>query len=99
MLSGHRSARRRHNGSSRAARFAIPFGIPLALGLTLGLVLAVSGHPVMTLNQSALGACASPAADVVTTQDSAAAATPVMSASPEPASPDPAASPHPAPTT
>src|SRR3984885_6764439 len=62
MLSGHRSAWRRRSGKSRAARIAIPLAIPMALGLTLGIILAVSGGPVTTINQSALGACGSPSA-------------------------------------
>jgi hypothetical protein len=98
MLGGHRSVWRWRNGNSRAARFAVPFGIPMALGLTLGIILAVSGRPVMTLDQSAMGACASAAADVVPSQSAAdsadsAAASPGPAASPDSAaSPDPAAS-------
>src|SRR6266550_4143997 len=61
MLSGHRSAwRRRRN--SRAARIAVPLAIPMALGLTLGIILAVSGNNTTTVEQSALGSCASAAA-------------------------------------
>ena len=61
MLSGHRSAwRRRRN--SRAARIAVPLAIPMALGLTLGIILAVSGGNTTTIEQSALGSCASAAA-------------------------------------
>jgi hypothetical protein len=59
MLSGHRSASRRR-GHSRAARIAVPLAIPMALGLTLGIVLAVSGGNTTKINQSALGASASP---------------------------------------
>src|SRR6516164_6208364 len=62
MLSGHRSAWRRRGRNSRAARIAIPLAIPMALGLTLGIILAVSGGPVRTINQSALGTSASPSA-------------------------------------
>jgi hypothetical protein len=62
MLSGHRSAWRRRGRSSRAARIAVPLAIPMALGLTLGVILAVSGGNATTINQSALGACASPSA-------------------------------------
>jgi hypothetical protein len=61
MLSGHGSAwRRRRN--SRAARIAVPLAIPMALGLTLGIILAVSGNNTTTVEQSALGSCASAAA-------------------------------------
>jgi hypothetical protein len=78
MLSGHRSARRRRGNNSRAARIAIPLAIPMALGLTLGIILAVSGGPVTTINQSALGACgsasASPAASGNAVVGNAAAA-------------------------
>ena len=64
MLSGHRSARRRRR-NSRAARIAVSLAIPMALGLTLGIIIAVSGGGrAMTIEQSALGACASAAADV-----------------------------------
>jgi hypothetical protein len=57
MLSGHGSGwRRRRN--SRAARIAVPLAIPMALGLTLGIVLAVSGGNSTTIQQSALGDCA-----------------------------------------
>jgi hypothetical protein len=62
MLSGHRSAwRRRRN--SRAARIAVPLAIPMALGLILGIFFAVSGGgAATTIEQSALGSCASAAA-------------------------------------
>lgn len=64
MLSGHRSARRPRR-NSRSARIAVSLAIPMALGLTLGIVIAVSGGGrAMTIEQSALGACASAAADV-----------------------------------
>jgi hypothetical protein len=74
MLSGHRSAWRRRSRNSRAARIAIPLAIPMALGLTLGLILAVSGGPVTTINQSALGACGSPSASPAASGSPAAAA-------------------------
>jgi hypothetical protein len=81
MLSGHRPAwRRRRN--SRAARIAVPLAIPMALGLTLGIVLAVSGGPVTTINQSALGDCGSPSASPAASGSPAAAAS--VSASPCP---------------
>jgi hypothetical protein len=81
MLSGHRSARRRRSRNSRAARIAVPLAIPMALGLTLGIILAVSGGRATTIDQSALGSCASP------NTSSPAAADPTTSA---PASPSPA---------
>ena len=59
MLSGHPSARRRRGRNSRAARIAVPLAIPMALGLTLGVILAVSGGRPTTIDQSALGSCAS----------------------------------------
>jgi hypothetical protein len=62
MLSGHRSAWRRRGRNSRAARIAVPLAIPMALGLALGVILAVSGSHATTIDQSALGACASSAA-------------------------------------
>ncbi len=79
MLSGHRSARRRRGRNSRAARIAVPLAIPMALGLTLGVILAVSGGRATTIDQSALGSCASPNAN-------APAANPTTSA---PVSPTP----------
>ncbi len=60
MLSGHQSARRRRGRNSRAARIAVPLAIPMALGLTLGIILAVSAGRATTIDQSALGSCASP---------------------------------------
>jgi hypothetical protein len=70
MRNGHRSAWRRRVTRSRAARIAVPLAIPMALALTLGIFLAVSGHGVSSISQSALGSCdgpaASPAADVAT---------------------------------
>jgi len=75
MLSGQRSAPRRR-GNSRAARIAVPLAIPMALGLTLGIIIAVSGGgKATTIEQSALGACASAAA-------SASGAAPAASGSP-----------------
>ena len=85
MLSGHRSAWRRRGRNSRAARIAVPLAIPMALGLTLGIVLAVSGGNATTIDQSALGACASTAASP------AASGSPAPSASASPA-PCPSAS-------
>ena len=74
MLSGHRSAPRRR-GNSRAARIAVPLAIPMALGLTLGIILAVSGGgKATTIEQSALGACASAAASGAAPAASASAA-------------------------
>jgi hypothetical protein len=82
MLSGHRSAWRRRGRKSRAARIAVPLAIPMALGLTLGIILAVSGGPVTTINQSAMGACGSPSASPAVSGSPAAAAS--ASASPCP---------------
>jgi hypothetical protein len=45
----------------------------MALGLTLGIILAVSGGPVTTINQSALGACGSPSASPAVSGSPAAA--------------------------
>jgi hypothetical protein len=84
MLSGHRSAWRRRSRKSRAARIAIPLAIPMALGLTLGIVLAVSGGPVTTINQSALGACGSSSASPAASGSAAAAVGPSASASAAP---------------
>ena len=92
MLSGHRSAWRRRGRNSRAVRIAVPLAIPMALGLTLGIILAVSGGHTTTINQSALGACASASASPAASGSPAAAAS--ASASPCPsasASTDPAA--------
>src|ERR1700678_1107871 len=60
MRTGHRSAWRRRTRNSRAARLAVPLGIPMALGLTLGIIIAVSGGNTTKIDQSALGASASP---------------------------------------
>jgi len=81
MLSGHRSAWRRRSRNSRAARIAVPLAIPMALGLTLGIVLAVSGGPVKTIDQSALGDCASPSASAGPSASPAASTAPCVSAS------------------
>src|SRR5580700_7176 len=89
MLSGHRSAWRRRGRKSRAARIAVPLAIPMALGLTLGIILAVSGGPVSTINQSAMGACGSPSASPAVSGSPAAVASASPSAS---ASPCPSAS-------
>jgi hypothetical protein len=45
----------------------------MALGLTLGIILAVSGGPVTTINQSALGACGSASASPAVSGSPAAA--------------------------
>ena len=80
MLSEHRSAPRRRN--SRAARIAVPLAIPAALGLTLGIVLAVSGGgKAVTIEQSALGTCASASASAPATAASASAPAPAASGS------------------
>jgi hypothetical protein len=60
MVNRHRSAWRRRGDRSRAARLAVPLAIPMALGLTLGIVIAVSGGHKTQIDQSALGAAASP---------------------------------------
>jgi len=73
MLSGHRSAWRRRGGNSRAARIAVPLAIPMALGLTLGIILAVSGGNTTHIDQSALGAAASPSGSGSAPAPSAAA--------------------------
>ena len=73
MLSGHRSAWRRRGRNSRAARIAVPLAIPMALGLTLGIILAVSGGNVSKIQQSALGALASPSGSASAAAPSAAA--------------------------
>jgi hypothetical protein len=94
MLSGHRSAWRRR-GNSRAVRIAVPLAIPMALGLTLGIVLAVSGGNTTTIEQSALGACASAAASASGAAPAASGsqAAPAAAASaPAPAASAPAAS-------
>ena len=92
MLSGHRSAWRRRSRNSRAARIAVPLAIPMALGLTLGIVLAVSGGPVRTIDQSALGDCASPSASpAVSGSPAAAAGTSVAPCTTASASADPTA--------
>src|SRR5580704_8127099 len=62
MLSGHRSAWRRRGRNSRAVRIAVPLAIPMAMGLTLGIILAMSGGNVSKIQQSAMGASASPSA-------------------------------------
>jgi hypothetical protein len=72
MLSEHRSAPRRRK--SRAARVAVPLAIPAALGLTLGIVLAITGGTkATTIEQSALGTCASASASAPVTAASAPA--------------------------
>jgi hypothetical protein len=92
MLSGHRSAGRRRN--SRAARIAVPLAIPMALGLTLGIMLAVSGNNTTTVEQSALGSCASAAASAPAPAASGSQAAPAAGAS-APASATAAPSPCP----
>src|SRR6266849_2554612 len=74
MLSGHRSAWRRRGGNSRAARIAVPLAIPMALGLTLGIILAVSGGNTTHIDQSALGAAASPSGSASAMASASAAA-------------------------
>ena len=89
MLSGHRSAWRRRGRNSRAVRLAVPLAIPMAMGLTLGIILAVSGGHVSKIQQSALGASASPSAGA--SGAAAAAATPTATAAAAAAAVPPAA--------
>ena len=80
MLSGHRSASRRRS-RSRAARIAVPLAIPMAMGLTLGIILAVSGNNATKIDQSAMGASASPSAGAsAAAVPAVAAATPTATA-------------------
>src|SRR5271166_2722123 len=88
MLSGHRSARRRRGGNSRAVRIAVPLAIPMALGLTLGIILAVSSGNTTKIDQSALGASASPSASAsATAAAGAASATPTTATAAVPPAP------------
>jgi len=81
MLSGHRSASRRRSSKSRAARIAVPLAIPMAMGLTLGIILAVSGNNATKIDQSAMGASASPSAGAsAAAVPAVAAATPTATA-------------------
>jgi len=80
MLSGHRSARRRRGGNSRAARLAVPLAIPMALGLTLGIILAVSGGHITHVDQSALGASASASPSASASAPAPAAVAPAAAA-------------------
>ena len=92
MLSGHRSARRRRSNKSRAARIAVPLAIPMALGLTLGIIIAVSsGGKATTIQQSAMGSCASAAASAPAANASAPAAAASAAPSPCPSASAPAA--------
>jgi hypothetical protein len=89
MLSGHRSAWRRRGRKSRAVRIAVPLAIPMAMGLTLGIILAISGGNVSKIQQSAMGASASPSAGA--SGAAAAAATPTATAAAAAAAVPPAA--------
>jgi len=91
MRSGQRSGWPGRSRNSRAARIAVPLAIPMTLGLALGITLAVSGGPVTTINQSALGSCASPAADIESSANPGPSANPGLSTSA--AYPDPSGSP------
>jgi hypothetical protein len=53
MLSGHRSASRRHRGNNRVIRIAVPLTIAMALGLTLGIILVPSGGKATKASPSA----------------------------------------------
>jgi hypothetical protein len=81
MLSGQRSAWRRRDGKSRAARIAIPLAIPMALGLTLGIILALSGGGTTKIYQSALGADASPSGSASASASPSATSTVTATAS------------------
>jgi hypothetical protein len=96
MRNRHRSAWRRRVARSRTARIAVPLAIPMALALTLGIVIAVSGHGISTISQSALGACdgaaASPAAYVSTVATATGSSTdPTATATATASSTDPTA--------
>ncbi len=80
MLSGHRSAWRRRGGRSRAVRIAVPLAIPMALGLTLGIIFAVSGGNTTHIDQSALGAVASPSGSASASASPSAAPTATVAA-------------------
>jgi hypothetical protein len=80
MLSGQRSAWRRRGRNSRAVRIAVPLAIPMAMGLTLGVILAVSGGHITKINQSAMGAAASPSVGASGAAVAAVTATPTTTA-------------------
>src|ERR1700744_2970990 len=88
MLSGPGGAGRgrgRRGGRRRFQRLALPLAIPVALGLVLGVILLVSsggGHT--NLNQTALGASASPSASSApgSAAPSAASRAPATAAAP-----------------
>ena len=80
MLSGQRSAWRRRGRNSRAVRIAVPLAIPMAMGLTLGIILAVSGGHITKINQSAMGAAASPSVGASGAAVAAVTATPTTTA-------------------
>jgi hypothetical protein len=89
MLSEHRSAPRRRR-DSRAARVAVPLAIPAVLGLALGAVLVITGgNKATTIEQSALGTCASASASASAPAVAASGSAPSASAS---AAPCPSAS-------
>jgi hypothetical protein len=89
MLSEHRSAPRRRR-DSRAARVAVPLAIPAVLGLALGVVLVITGgNKATTIEQSALGTCASASASASAPAVAASGSAPSASAS---AAPCPSAS-------
>lgn len=62
MNTGQRSAWRRRWQRSRAMRVAVPLAVPVALALVLGIVIANSGGGTSTIQESALGTCATPSA-------------------------------------
>ena len=53
MLSGHRSAWRRHGRKNRVLRIAAPLTIAMALGVTLGIILVPSGGKATKVGPSA----------------------------------------------
>jgi hypothetical protein len=74
MITGHRSAWRRRAGRTRFARIAVPLAIPVALGVGIGVFIAVNGGGHSTnINQTALGASASPSTSPSTAATSPAA--------------------------
>jgi hypothetical protein len=74
MLTGHRTAWRRRMQRNKAMRIAVPLAIPVALGLVVGVIIAVSGGNPSAIQQSALGAAATPSASASASAPAAAAA-------------------------
>src|SRR6202012_3337365 len=61
MVNWRGSRRRRRASQNRVARFAVPVAIPVVLALVIGGAIALSDHST-NINQTALGASASPSA-------------------------------------